>query len=293
MASIADETPSIQDNQLLDTGTRLEPSIVRADRPRAGRSRGSNKIDEKREDVVDEEALKEMFKSYDKKADNAIDIHLEGSGRLIAEMGGKQTHKLALHLISRAVHDVVLTAPTFDLTALAEALKDGAARGVRVMVYADRGHTLTGATQAMPARLGELIENGINVRLCRGDSGGSGIQHSKTLQCDQMIIIGSANWTNSSQSNQEISVLQALNLAGLRVHAKRIEEMHEVSEAFSEAETRETIETRAQRKDGNARARARSVPAKSCDRPDNKYTTARRFQIANDIRRNLADPGQK
>ena len=62
-----------------------------------------------------------MFKGYDRKADNATDVNLEGSGRLVAEMGTKQTHKLAIHLIRRAVHEVVLTAYTFDLTALAEA----------------------------------------------------------------------------------------------------------------------------------------------------------------------------
>ena len=64
-------------------GTRLEPSDARADRPKVARSRRSNKIlekiVEKRVDVVDEEALKEMFEGYDKTAANAADINLEGS----------------------------------------------------------------------------------------------------------------------------------------------------------------------------------------------------------------------
>ena len=62
------------------------------------------------DDVVDEAALQEMFKGYDCKADNATDINLEGTGRLVAEMGAKQTHKLAIHLVSRAVHEVVYSA---------------------------------------------------------------------------------------------------------------------------------------------------------------------------------------
>ena len=87
------------------------------------------------------------------------------------------------------MQEVVLTAFTFDFAPLVEALKEAAARGVRVTVLTDHGHTLTGSTQAVPARLGELIDNGVTVRLCRGDNQGSGIQHSKTLQCDQVVII--------------------------------------------------------------------------------------------------------
>ena len=58
------------------------------------------------------------------------------------------------------------------------------------------------------------------------------------LQCDQILIIGSTNWTNSSQNNQEISVAYAMNAEGLRAHTKRIEEMREGSEIFSEVEGR-------------------------------------------------------
>ena len=206
------------------------------------------------------------------------------SGRVVAEMGSNQTQKLALHLISRAVHDVVLTAFTFDLAVLVEALGNAATRGVRVKVYVDRSHALSGTTQNMPARLSALMETGVEVRLCRGANNGSGIQHSKTLQCDQMVIIGSTNWTNSSRSNQEISVAYAMNPDGLRAHTNRIEQMREVSEVFSEAQAREAIEVRAERKNGNARGRARSVPS------DDKYRTARRFSIANEIRRSHADP---
>ena len=224
-----------------------------------------------------------MFEGYDKTADNAADIRLEGSGRVIAEMGSKQTLKFALHMIDKASHEVVLTAYTFDVAALVEALGNAASRGVQVKVYVDRNHSLMGTTMNMPARLSELTATRVEVRLCRGAKGSSGIQHSKTLQCDQILIIGSTDWTNSSQSNQEISVAYAMNAEGLRAHTKRIEEMRESSEVFSEAEAREAIENRAEKRAaGNASARAKSAPA------DDKFRTARKYSIANGIRMGLA-----
>ena len=59
-------------------------------------------------------------------------------------------------------------------------------RGLKVTVLMDHGHTLTGTTQAMPARLSDLADNGVTVLLCRSDNKGCGIQHSKTLQCDRV-----------------------------------------------------------------------------------------------------------
>ena len=60
---------------------------------------------------------------------------------------------------------------------------------------------------------------------------------------------------DESQNNQEISVLLTLNATGLRAHTKRIEEMLEASEVFSEAQAREAIEAHAPKKEGNARGR--------------------------------------
>lgn len=74
-----------------------------------------------------------------------------------------------------------------------------------------------------------------------------------------------------------------MNPEGLRAHTKRIEEMRESSEVFSETEAREAIEIRAERRAaGSASARARSTPA------EDKYRTARKYSIANGIRMGLA-----
>ena len=154
VANLVDDTPGALSDQLQGSGACLVPSGSCSDRPKPSRSRGTNKIDVGHEEVVDEAALQGMFKGYDRKADNVTDINLEGTGRFVAEMGAKQTHKLAIHLVSRAVHEVVLTAFTFDFAPLGEALKEAAARGVRVTVLADHGHTLSGTTQAMPSASG-------------------------------------------------------------------------------------------------------------------------------------------
>ena len=131
---------------------------------------------------IDEEALKEMFKGYDMKADNATDVHLNGNGRLVGEPGAKQARKLANYLIGEAKHEIVLTSYTFDLAPLVEALRKAAERGIPVTVFTDHSHLLTGTTNAMPGRLSELADNGVQVLLCRDDKGRTGIQHPKTLQ---------------------------------------------------------------------------------------------------------------
>ena len=64
-------------------GTR--PAASAASRPQTERTRKSNKIAQANDEVVDDEAVKEMPKGYDTKADNATDINLNGNGRLIGE----------------------------------------------------------------------------------------------------------------------------------------------------------------------------------------------------------------
>ena len=133
-------------------------------------------------------------------ADDATEIHMSGNGRVIGDMGAKRTHKLAIHLINRTEHEVVLIAYTFDLPILA-------------------------------------------------------------FQCDQVVIIGSTNCTHSSQNNQEISAALAFNAVGLRAHTKRVEEMRQTSEPFSEVDACAAIDGRTQRKEGKARDRTRSAPS--------------------------------
>ena len=80
------------------------------------------------------------------------------------------------------------------------------------MLMADRQHTTNGQTRAMLSRFTDLAEAGVTVMLARGDSGG--IQHSKTVQSDDLVIIGSSNWTTSSAKNTELSTLIQLGQSG-------------------------------------------------------------------------------
>ena len=40
---------------------------------------------------------------------------------------------------------------------------------------------------------------------------GTGIQHAKTVLIDDMLIVGSCNWTVSSKANSEVAVLIRMN----------------------------------------------------------------------------------
>ena len=105
---------------------------------------------------------------------------------------------------------------------------------------------------------------------------------------DKFLIVGSANWTNASQSNQEVSMLVAMHADGMEAHTRRLEQILEVSEPFSDAQVKAACEVREQRKAGNAQNRSRSVgrsPAR--DSTEDRFRTMRKFSIANRIKRGL------
>ena len=168
-------------------------------------------------------------------------------------------------LISKATFRVILTAFTFDLLVIASALKEAVTRGVDVTVIADFNHTLTGTTAAMVSRLAALRDAGVRVELTKGVSGNSGIQHSKTILCDEHLIVGSCNWTNSSRLNQEMCVLLSLNTEGLSGYEERFKYLSRYSVPFTENEEAK----------GRPHRGSRSVPP-----AEDRYRTAKRFSIA-------------
>ena len=173
---------------------------------------------------------------------------------------------MAVYLITGAVRRIIMTVYTFDLLVICDALKDAARRGVEVELIADHGHTLTGATMAMVERLEGLRAAGIQVSLTKGVTGNSGIQHSKTLLCDEHVIVGSCNWTTSSRSNQEMSVLISLNDAGISSWQERLNYLKRHSRPMTDEDVVRGQTVRDQR-------RSNSVPAVD------RYATARRFSI--------------
>jgi len=188
-------------------------------------------------------------------------------------MSCKQTQKMAAFLIGKATDSVVLTAYTFDLVMVAEALAAAKERGVEVTIIVDRTHTLAGAANYMVERLSVLKQANVPVWVSRGISGAGGIQHSKTLRADDFLIVGSTNWTNASRLNQEMSVLIQLNEDGLAAYEDRIRAYMSLSSVFSDALERSGTANRCSRGVGGA---SRSASVSTMER----YATAKRFSIA-------------
>ena len=137
--------------------------------------------------------------------------------------GGKESHEVAIRLITSAEQYVRLLGFTYDRSDVTEALKLAKSRGVDVMVGIDRRWTLNGRTRDQLARLKELEAHGIGTRVVVGNSiaeeyravgkrgvGGSGILHAKAVHTDNGTLLGSTNWTTSSRANIELGAELAL-----------------------------------------------------------------------------------
>jgi phosphatidylserine/phosphatidylglycerophosphate/cardiolipin synthase-like enzyme len=250
---------------------RLEPVGDAVHRKEASAARLAKKSakNELKGDYTESELL---FVGYQESAEDASHLTLGGGGTLLSVMSGKQTQKMGVYLINKATFRIMLTAFTFDLLMITEPLKEAAARGVDVTVIGDWNHTLTGSTAAMVSRFAALRDAGVCVLLTRGVSGTTGIQHSKTLLCDEHIIVGSCNWTNSSRLNQEMSVLLSLNTEGMASYEERVQYLRRHSTPFTEAEEAK----------GRQHRGARSVPPETRDAPsaEDRYRTAKKYSIA-------------
>ncbi len=106
-----------------------------------------------------------LFAGYQESADDAAHLMLDGGGIVLSVMSAKQTQKMAVYLITKAVKNIIMTVYTYDLLVIGDALKTAAGRGVKVEVIADYGHTLTGTTVAMVERMKGLLESGVHVVL--------------------------------------------------------------------------------------------------------------------------------
>ena len=127
---------------------------------------------------------------------------------------------------------------------------------------------MKGATAAQMDRLELLRREGVEVFLAHGVLTG-GIQHSKTMLVDHLYLCGSTNWTSSSRSNHESSLLVELTEEG------RLEVMQKLGYIMLGAEllTTETVKASQGWRDARSKSRSKSVE------PD-LYATARRFSIA-------------
>ena len=173
---------------------------------------------------------------------------------LIKEAGARQS-------------SVTLVCYTLDLEDITEALVGATKKGAQVRVIADYGQALGRATRDMAARLQQLRQAGVAVRLCAGTMiqeiyrevgrdvpPGRGIQHAKVLLAGRYMVFGSPNWTTSSKCNVEVAGLVELGPEGQQLMQRELARVDTLSVAFTgDVEARGTT-----RRLKRARSRERS-----------------------------------
>jgi phosphatidylserine/phosphatidylglycerophosphate/cardiolipin synthase-like enzyme len=204
-------------------------------------------------------------------------------GSVMSFMNAKQTQKMAIYLVVTAVRFITLTCYTFDLDELTNALSEAAERSVNVTVIADKRHCHGGTTKFQADRMNRMRQRGVRVLLADGlpiqdaygEIGrkvrpGMGIQHSKVMVSDDHMIVGSTNWTTSSRSNHELSVLNHLTSEGQNAWCQWSQHVRD-----SASELSDEIETTAE----GVRLSKLKLRAASTEQHE-RFRTAKRFSLS-------------
>ena len=69
-----------------------------------------------------------------------------------------------------------------------------------------------------------------------------GAQHSKVFSAGKFLIVGSTNWTVSSEANQELSVLLYIEPNGMAFRSQVLSDMSEMARAVTYREIQKTVE---------------------------------------------------
>ena len=120
-------------------------------------------------------------------------------------------------------------------------------------------------------RLEELRQHGVCVFLVKG-LGSGGIQHSKSVYTDGFLLLGSANWTESSRTNHEFGTVLELEGEGRNLLRQRMQVMH----AHSEPLTPQIYFDARRARDEKEKEKEKKQRSQSVD----VGQTARRFSIA-------------
>ena len=142
-----------------------------------------------------------------------------------------------IEVIGSAVAHVKVIAYTFDLEDIRRALKSAALRGCDVQMVVDETASYGKATKSQHSALEDLAVNGVRVYTRKGaradDACGSndrksaaprtGLCHAKVLMNEAECIIGSCNFTNSSQRNFEVACRVQLSAVGCDVAHRMFE----------------------------------------------------------------------
>ena len=178
-------------------------------------------------------SLNSIFKNYDADAENAISLIPVTGGNVKALMMAKQTVKCACFLMNHATEGwtVFMTAFTYDLNEVSEALINAKTRGAKVTLIVDEHSAKEGHTRFMKDQLARVIDGNVEVLFQRGGNlkeeyrkVGRGVNvkgHVHATFCavfgptEKYLIVGSTNWTTSSKGNYEMNVLLELSEGGL------------------------------------------------------------------------------
>ena len=171
--------------------------------------------------------------------------------------------------IRQAKEFVRVLAFTFDLSDVMDELTKARKKKCQVEVALDRGNALKSAN-ARPLIL-QMIANGVAVRVINGRpleeayvrarpgklAGLSGILHAKVLWTERVAMIGSCNFTTSSQANREIVAVVRPNDEGREQLRQAFAGVWEGATAYPEA----VVENSGVRRAAAARARGSSASA--------------------------------
>ena len=214
-------------------------------------------------------------------------------GSVLSFMNARETHKMANYLLLRASDlaskmrrankenpkkvRVHLTAYGFDLDDICSKLIRCHELGCKVSVVADEKMSLGSQTREQSQKMNQLLVAGVPTYTSRGKNikaaylevhrkvpPGVGIQHAKCLQCDEYLIVGSTNWTTSSKSNEEMSVLLYLGPEGMKDWDGRRDALLSEAEPY----TSETQEEAQRRRELSAQRGSKSPRRASPRRPD-------------------------
>ena len=205
-----------------------------------------------------------FLQDYDAAAEDAAVI-LNDGGTVKSILSARQAQKMVLFLLDKATIDATMTAFTFNAPLIKARLVETAARGVKVKLFIDRGHSMSGTTGNQMNCLQELQDAGVEVFLVSG-ADPSGIQHSKTVLVDHMFLVGSTNWTSNSRPNHEVHTLLELKPEGLQAVRVKYDNMKRTSRLLTEKEVSLSVELRT-----NRVQRAKS---------EERYSTAKKFSLA-------------
>ena len=141
---------------------------------------------------------------------------------------------------------VEMMAYTFDLEAITDGLIAARRRGGAVRVIVDHRQGMGNSTKGMKGQALRLGAAGVEVRVRAGrdlrtvytrsrKSMGSGIMHAKFLRVGGSVVVGSTNFTTSSQANVETSVSLLLNELGVQTFRARFVTEWDGSKAYAQA----------------------------------------------------------